>query len=571
MADNYVPQVDYTSRDYEAIREDLIALIPNFAPKWTNRDPADFGMTIIELFSYLGDELNFYIDRALNESFLSTASQRNSVLQIAKILGYVPTGATASTVLLTFQNSTAEPIVVPAKTQVGTSTINNGQRTQIVFETNTAVTVPAKENSINGSATVYATQGETVLSDVLGVSDGAPNQQFQLSESPVINGSVSVLVSGVTYSQVPYLIDYQEYDPVFIAETDADNVTYVTFGDGISGRIPPNGAQIVASYRVGGGVAGNVTANTIKFILSNQVTGLTVINQSVGQISGAAAGGADPESTDSIRVNAPQSIRALSRAVSLADYASLTVQVPGVAKAISVAEVYSSVTIYIAPYGDSGLQSDGLTASTVFNNLVEKVYAFFADKTAPGTTLTFQPPKYVPAKLKLDCVLLPQYLKAKVTTDIEAAVQELFAFDNVAFNDRINLQDVLGTVNAVPGVSRLSVYKMVRSDEEQTFSISNKILTSNVATLTTSANHNLSVGQTVLVTNVDDTFNGTYVVTATPAANTFSYVCIATNVLTTAVTGLAAVTALTVRDIICSTNELPQLGALELTVTGGIE
>jgi hypothetical protein len=571
MADNFVPQVDYTSRDYEAIREDLIALIPNFAPKWTNRDPADFGMTIIELFSYLGDELNFYIDRALNESFLATASQRNSVLQIAKILGYVPTGATASTVLLTFQNSTLDPITVPAKTKVGTSTVNNGQRTQIVFETNASVTVPPKANSINGSATVYATQGETVLADVLDVSNGGPNQKFELSESPVINGSVSITVSGVSYSQVPYLIDYQEFDPVFITDTDSDNITSVTFGDGISGRIPPNGAQIVANYRVGGGTAGNVAANTIKFILSNQINGLTVVNQAVGPISGAAAGGADPESTDSIRVNAPQSIRALSRAVSLADYSSLTVQVPGVAKAISIAEVYSSVTIYIAPYGDSGLQSDGLTASTVFNNLIEKVYAFFADKTPPGTTLTFQPPKYVPAKIKLDCVLLPQYVKAKVTADIQAAVEELFAFDNVAFSDRITLQDVLAIVNAVPGVSRASVFKMVRSDEEQTFAINNKILTSNVATLTTSVTHNLSVGQTVLISAVDDTFNGSYVVTATPAANTFSYVCIATNVLTTAVAGLASVTALTVRDIICTTNELPQLGALDLTVTGGIE
>jgi len=571
MADNYVPQVDYTSRDYEAIREDLIALIPNFAPKWTNRDPADFGMTMIELFSYLGDELNFYIDRALNESFLSTASQRNSVLQIAKILGYLPTSATASTVLLTFQNSTTDPITVPAKTQVATSTVNNGQRTQIVFETITAVTVPAKANSINGSATVYALQGETVTLEKIGTSDGSATQQFELPDSPVINGSVTITISGVNYSQVPYLIDYQEYDPVFITDTDSDNVTYVTFGDGISGRIPPNGAEIFATYRVGGGVAGNVAANTVKYILGTYPVGLTVVNQNVGQISGAAAGGADPESTDSIRVNAPQSIRALSRAVSLADYSSLTVQVPGVAKAISVAEVYSSITIYIAPYGDSGLQSDGLTASTVFNNLVDKVYDFFSDKTPPGTTLTFQPPKYVPAKVKLDCVLLPQYVKSNVTTDIQAAVEELFAFDNVAFSDRITLQDVLGTVNAVPGVSRATVYKMVRSDEEQTFTINNKVLTSNVATLTTSATHNLSVGQTVLITNVDTTFNGTYVITATPASNTFSYVCIATNVSTAAVTGLAAVTALTVRDIICTTNELPQLGALDLTVTGGIE
>lgn len=571
MADNYVPQVDYTSRDYEAIREDLIALIPNFAPKWTNRDPADFGMVMIELFSYIGDELNFYIDRALNESFLSTASQKNSVLQIAKILGYIPTSASPSTVLLTFQNSTASPITVPANTQVATSVVNNGQRTQVVFETNTALTVPAKAGAVNGSATVYATQGETVTNEVIGVSNGGPNQIFELLQSPVINGSISINIAGINYSEVPYLIDYQEFDPVFSAEADADNVTSVTFGDGISGRIPPNGAQIIASYRVGGGTQGNVSANTIKFILSNQTTGLTVINQNVGQISGAATGGSDPETTDSIRVNAPQSIRALSRAVSLADYSSLAVQVQGVAKAISIAEVYSSITIYLAPYGDSGLQSDGQTASTVFNNLVEKVYEFFSDKTPPGTTITFQPPKYVPAQLKVDCVILPQYVKAKVTTDIQAAVAELFAFDNVAFSDRINLQDVLSTVNTVPGVSRVSVYKMVRSDEEQTFSINNKVRTSNVATLTTSATHNLAVGQTVLISNVDTTFNGTYVVTATPASNTFSYVCIADNVSTTAVSGTASVTALTVRDIICSTNELPQLGTLDLTTTGGIE
>jgi hypothetical protein len=570
MANNFVPQVDYTSRDYEAIREDLIALIPNFAPKWTNRDPADFGMVMIELFSYIADELNFYIDRSLNESFLSTASQKENVLNIAKILGYIPTSASPSTVLLTFQNSTANPITVPENTQVATSVVNNGQRTQVVFETDAAVTVPAKAGAVNGSATVNATQGETVTSEVIGVSNGGPNQIFELAQSPVINGSVSIIVSGVSYSQVSYLIDYQEFDPVFTAEADAEDVTYVTFGDGISGRVPPNGAQIIATYRVGGGTQGNVSANTIKFILSNQVTGLTVVNQAVGQISGAASGGADPETTDSIRVNAPQSIRALSRAVSLSDYSSLAVQVQGVAKAISIAEVYSSITIYLAPYGDSGLQSDGLTSSTVFNNLVEKVYSFFADKTPPGTTLTFQPPKYVPAQIKIDVVLLPQYVKAKVTAEVQSAIESLLDFDNVAFNDRINLQDLLSSVNAVPGVSRASVSKMVRLDEEQTFAINNKVLTSDVATLTTSATHNLSVGQTVRVTNVDTTFNGTYVVTAkTPT--TFSYACIATNVSTTAVGGLASVTVLTVRDIICTTNELPQLGTLDLTVTGGIE
>ena len=105
MADiNYVPQVDYTSKDYASIKEDMVSLIPNYLPAWTNRDTADFGITLVELFAYMGDVLNYYIDRSANEAFISTASQRDSVLQIARLLGYSPSKAVAATVTLTFSN-----------------------------------------------------------------------------------------------------------------------------------------------------------------------------------------------------------------------------------------------------------------------------------------------------------------------------------------------------------------------------------------------------------------------------------------------------------------------------------
>ena len=134
MANNFLPQVDYTSRDYQSIKDDLIALIPTYAPEWTNRDPADFGITLIELFSYMGDLLNFYIDRSANEAYISTASQRANVLKIAKLLAYSPTESTASTVTLTFQNSTASAITVPALTKVTTSTNASASSTQIVLK-----------------------------------------------------------------------------------------------------------------------------------------------------------------------------------------------------------------------------------------------------------------------------------------------------------------------------------------------------------------------------------------------------------------------------------------------------
>jgi hypothetical protein len=78
-----------------------------------------------------------------------------------------------------------------------------------------------------------------------------------------------------------------------------------------------------------------------------------------------------------------------------------------------------------------------------------------------------------------------------------------------------------------------------------TVSINNKALTSNVATLTTTAAHGLSIGMEIVITGVDATFNGTYRITGVPTTTTFTYAKTATNVASTAVspvgTGVAEV------------------------------
>jgi len=78
-----------------------------------------------------------------------------------------------------------------------------------------------------------------------------------------------------------------------------------------------------------------------------------------------------------------------------------------------------------------------------------------------------------------------------------------------------------------------------------TVSINNKALTSNVATLTTTAAHGLCTGMEIVITGVDATFNGTYRITAVPTTTTFTYAKTASNVASTAVspvgTGVAEV------------------------------
>ena len=566
---NYIPQTDYTSRDYESIRRDVVNLIPEFAPEWTNRDPADFGMTILEAYSYMGDLLNYYIDRAANEAFITTASQRESVLQLSRLLSYRPTEATASTVTLTFKNSTASSITVPVGTKVSTTTVVSGNTTRIVFETDSAVTVPAKVGIVDGAATVSATQGETPDPETIGTSNGQPNQLYQLSESPVINGSTSVTVGGIEYTEVPYLIDYQGYDPVYTTVTNANGITYIVFGDGVSGRVPPNNAEIICTYRVGGGIQGNVSPNTIKFIETNQVNGLSVLNQYVSATDdGSATGGADAESTDSIRINAPLSTKSLNRAVSISDYSALTLQVSGIAKATAIADVYTSVNVFFAPYGDKGVESDGTTPSATFNALKTDVTEYLKDKIPANTTVTFQPPSYVGVNITTAITCLPQYRQSTIQASVESILNELLDFDNVLFNDRISLQDVISAISSVPGVAYTQVSKLVRQDQDVTRTVTNKALTSSIATLTTSAAHGFTVGQTVRVTGVDSTFDGTFIVTAVPTTTTFSYALVAANVSSVSATGQS--TILTVSDIICNVNEIPEANDITLTLSGGI-
>lgn len=91
------------------------------------------------------------------------------------------------------------------------------------------------------------------------------------------------------------------------------------------------------------------------------------------------------------------------------------------------------------------------------------------------------------------------------------------------------------TTNTYNGVLMLDEYDVDKIIPRITVSITNKALTSNVATLTTSAAHGLAVGMEITITGVDATFNGDYRITTVPTATTFTYAKTASNVASTVV------------------------------------
>lgn len=103
-----------------------------------------------------------------------------------------------------------------------------------------------------------------------------------------------------------------------------------------------------------------------------------------------------------------------------------------------------------------------------------------------------------------------------------------------------------------------------------TVSVTNKELTSNVATLTTAVAHGLGVGQVVTVSGVDSTFNGTYTITVVGSTTTFSYAKTATNVTSAAATGTVTFTN-NYRAIIAGREALAEAQAADISTVIGPE
>lgn len=575
--------VDYTSKDYYSLREELITRIQSRVPDWTGEDPADFGIALVEAFAYLGDLINFYIDRNANESFISTATQRSSVLNIAQSYGYTPSGYSRSFTTLEFSNSSASAITLPEGSVFYGDIAINDTVQKIYFTTDSEVIVPAKVGAVNGTETVSAQEGLPVslvatvaneYGEQIGTSTGTPNMIFELGEIPVVDDSVEIYVQdGDAYSKwslVKHIVDYGPNDQVFELSVDEDDVVSIYFGDGVSGLIPTLYSDIRATYIVGGGNRGNVdqsTIDTIYYVPALSESELIALqgNLTVVNIE-PAIGGSDPETLDQIRNAAPLTLRANNRAVTLQDYADLALSVNDVSKANATASVWNSVTLYIAPTRNSlniepAPGYDELGATTIeYANLKSDVEDYLEDKVLLGTSVTVSPPTYVDASVTIRYTKLPQYTTAQIEKSIKAKFLSDFGYINRFFEETIYPQDIEFVVQQIPGVKTSRVTFLYRSD----ISLTGATASGTAITYTSNTTaHGLTVGSTVTVTGFSPSgYNVTAAAVTAATTTTFS---VASTQSAGSATGTGAFTAYST--LIGRPNEIFRFTNTHLTVS----
>ena len=175
-----------------------------------------------------------------------------------------------------------------------------------------------------------ATHGETQPEKIVGNGDAAqPNQTFALpteriswvadaSFAPGVRADLTLRVGQRIWQQVEALSQSSPEDPHYQVKVDQDGVLSLCFGDGRNGRRLPTGLDNVrVRYRTGYGEEGNLDSHALVKIARPH----RLVEDFVAPL--ATAGGAEKESSESMRESAPATVLALSRAVSLDDFTHL--------------------------------------------------------------------------------------------------------------------------------------------------------------------------------------------------------------------------------------------------------
>ena len=88
MAKKKTP-IDYTSRDFNSIKESLVDYAKRYYPEvYQDFNEASFGSLMMDMVSYVGDVMSFYLDYQTNESFLTTAIEQKNVINLSRQMGY---------------------------------------------------------------------------------------------------------------------------------------------------------------------------------------------------------------------------------------------------------------------------------------------------------------------------------------------------------------------------------------------------------------------------------------------------------------------------------------------------
>ena len=354
--------IQLTEVDFEQIKTNLIDYLKS-TKQFTDYDFAGSNLQVIlDLIAYQG-QLNAYSTNMIaNESFLSSATLRDNVVANARAVGYTPVSARSAKSTTTFSyalTTTEFPSGYPSylELQPGMVWLTASGRANFVFNTVDSQTAPVSSTGVCTFSDVVVYEG-TYLDADFTVNTADFNQKFLLKNKNIDSTSIRVEVQqnpneeyNTFFEQANNLVKVGAESTVYWLEETNDEYYELTFGDGYFGKALKDGAKIFVTYLVSNGALANGINCFSNFaytgdIITSQGERITVIP--VLTAASDSASGADVESVNSVKFNAPKYYGAQNRCVISQDYETIIRQIYPAASDIYV---YGGEELSIPEYG----------------------------------------------------------------------------------------------------------------------------------------------------------------------------------------------------------------------------
>ena len=353
-------KLEISQLDFDNIKNNLKRYLSN-QNQFKDYDFEGSGMAVLlDLLAYNTHYLSYNANVLANEMFIDTADLRNSIVSLAKALGYTP-------------NSPRAPIadinVVVNGATGATLTMNAGQQFTTTVDGTSYNFVTIGTNTISPIDNVYTFSNlkiyeGTYITYNYTVDTSDVDQRFLIQSANADTNTLSVQIQNSatdtttnTYTKATSITELDSDSKVYFLQESEDGKFEVYFGDGVVGKAVEDGNIVILKYVVTNKTEANGASS---FTLSGNIGGNTDVSITVNS---NAANGSEAETNESIKFKAPKSYAAQDRAVTVNDYK------------VKVEEIYANASSVSAWGGEDN--------DTPFYGRV-----YIAIKAASGSTLT---------------------------------------------------------------------------------------------------------------------------------------------------------------------------------------
>ena len=345
--------------DFDTIKENLRAFLQD-QTQFSDYNFEGSGFSVLlDTLAYNTHYLGFNANMLTNEMYLDSADIRKNIVSLAKMLGYTPSSPKSpmASVDITLNDGTGSSVTMDKGTTF-TSVIDN---VTYQFITNEDITM-TPINGVYKFSDVPLYEG-TSVSFRYTVDSNDVDQRYIIPNLNADTTSLKVSVQSSandttlqTYSLASGLKGLNETSKAYFLKETETGKFEVYFGDGIIGSKLADGNIVILEYIITNKEEANGASTFKTGSAIGGFTDITIVTKS------NAEGGADAESKESIRFNAPLQYTAQDRAVTTTDYETLVKSIYPNAQSISAwggeddeTPVYGVVKIAVKAPGGSSL------------------------------------------------------------------------------------------------------------------------------------------------------------------------------------------------------------------------